>query len=182
MTLEWVGMIPGKRESRRFEGDYMLTQQDVVEQRVHYDAVSYGGWAIDLHPPDGVYSPDEPCVQWHSKGVYQIPYRAMYSRNVPNLFQEFEEMADPRFFNASQAVPMELKAGEFFIFNEKTLHFSEANRSQRRRRGMTIRVTIPIVRINHDVPPLHPGHAAILLRGEDYMRFNRLCEPPTTAG
>ena len=26
LTLEWVGTIPGKRESRRFEGDYMLTQ------------------------------------------------------------------------------------------------------------------------------------------------------------
>jgi hypothetical protein len=24
LTLEWVGMIPGKRESRRFEGDYIL--------------------------------------------------------------------------------------------------------------------------------------------------------------
>lgn len=86
LTLEWVGQIPGKRESRRFEGDYMLMQQDVVEQRTHYDAVSYGGWAIDLHPVDGVYGAQEPCAQWHSKGVYQIPYRTMYSRNVPNLF------------------------------------------------------------------------------------------------
>lgn len=32
-TLEWVGVIPGKRESRRFKGHYMLTQQDVIEQR-----------------------------------------------------------------------------------------------------------------------------------------------------
>lgn len=85
-TLEWVGTIPGKRESRRFEGDYMLTQQDVVEQRRHADAVSFGGWAIDLHPADGVYSPLSPCTQWHSKGVYQIPYRTMYSRNINNLF------------------------------------------------------------------------------------------------
>ena len=79
-------MIPGKRESRRFEGDYMLTQQDVVEQRAFEDAVSFGGWAIDLHPSDGVYSAQPGCTQWHSKGVYQIPYRTMYSRNVPNLF------------------------------------------------------------------------------------------------
>ena len=85
-TLEWVGTVPGKRESRRFEGDYMLTQQDVVDQRTHYDAVSFGGWAIDHHPADGVYSSESPCVQWHSKGVYQIPYRCLYSRNVSNLF------------------------------------------------------------------------------------------------
>ena len=42
MTLDWVGLVPGKRESRRFEGDYMLVQQDVIEQRSHYDAVSCG--------------------------------------------------------------------------------------------------------------------------------------------
>jgi len=48
--------------------------------------VSYGGWAIDLHPADGVYSNKPGCDQWHSKGIYQIPYRCMYSRTVDNLF------------------------------------------------------------------------------------------------
>ena len=86
LTLEWVGQVPGKRESRRFEGDYLLTQQDLIEQRTHADAVSFGGWAIDLHPADGVYSDKPSCTQWHSKGVYQIPYRSLYSRNITNLF------------------------------------------------------------------------------------------------
>ncbi len=86
LTLEWVGTIPGKRESRRFEGDYILTQHDIVQQRRHADAVASGGWAIDLHPADGVYSAAPACTQWHSKGVYQIPYRSLYSRNIANLF------------------------------------------------------------------------------------------------
>jgi hypothetical protein len=86
LTLEWVGTIPGKRESRRFEGDYMIVQQDLVEQRRHDDAVSFGGWAIDLHPVEGVFSKQPGCQQWHSKGVFQIPYRTMYSRNITNLF------------------------------------------------------------------------------------------------
>lgn len=86
MTLEWVGTIPGKRESRRFEGDYILTQKDVVEQREHYDAVAYGGWSLDLHPADGIYSDQNSCNQWHSKGIYQIPYRCYYSKNISNLF------------------------------------------------------------------------------------------------
>jgi hypothetical protein len=86
LTLEWIGSVPGKRESRRFEGDYMMIQQDVIEQRRHPDAVGYGGWAIDLHPADGVYSAKSGCTQWHSKGVYQIPYRSLYSRNIKNLF------------------------------------------------------------------------------------------------
>jgi len=86
MTLEWVGQIPGKRESRRFEGDYMLRQQDVVEQRSHPDAVAFGGWSIDLHPADGVFSEKPGCNQWHSKGIYPIPYRCLYSQNISNLF------------------------------------------------------------------------------------------------
>lgn len=86
LTLEWVGHIPGKRESRRFEGDYLMKQQDVVEQTVFDDVVSHGGWAVDLHPADGVYSDQASCTQWHSKGVYGIPYRSYYSRNINNLF------------------------------------------------------------------------------------------------
>lgn len=86
LTLEWVGMIPGKRESRRFEGDYMLRQQDIVEQRPFEDAVAYGGWSIDLHPSDGVFSEKPGCNQWHSKGLYSIPYRCLYSKNIGNLF------------------------------------------------------------------------------------------------
>jgi hypothetical protein len=86
LTLEWVGAIPGKRESRRFEGDVMMVQDDIVEQRSWYDAVSFGGWSLDLHPADGVYSAREGCDQYHAKGVYQIPYRAMYAPSIPNLF------------------------------------------------------------------------------------------------
>lgn len=86
LTLEWAGTIPGKRESRRFEGDYMLRQQDIVEQRLFSDAVGFGGWSIDLHPADGVFSEKPGCNQWHSKGIYQVPYRCLYSRNISNLF------------------------------------------------------------------------------------------------
>ena len=86
LTLEWVGQIPGKRESRRFEGDTMMIQQDIIEQRHHYDAISFGGWSIDLHPADGVFSERPGCDQWHAKGVYQVPYRTQYSKNIRNLF------------------------------------------------------------------------------------------------
>jgi hypothetical protein len=86
LTLEWVGLIPGKRESRRFEGLYILRQTDLVSQKHFYDAVAHGGWAIDLHPADGVFSEKPGCNQWHSKGVYSIPYRTMVSHNVENLF------------------------------------------------------------------------------------------------
>ncbi|SBV97273.1 FAD-dependent oxidoreductase [uncultured Dysgonomonas sp.] len=86
LTLEWVGTIPGKRESRRFVGLYTLVQQDIMEQRHHDDAVLFGGWAIDLHPADGVYSEKGGCIQYHSKGVYEIPYRCFVSKDIENLF------------------------------------------------------------------------------------------------
>lgn len=86
LTLEWVGTIPGKRESRRFEGDYMLNQKDIVEQIDYYDRVAFGGWAMDLHPADGIYSEHNSCTQWHGKGVYSIPYRSYYSKDINNLF------------------------------------------------------------------------------------------------
>lgn len=86
LTLEWVGHIPGKRESRRFEGDYLIRQQDIVQQTAFDDVVAHGGWAIDLHPAEGVYSKLPGCTQFHSKGVYGIPYRCYYSRNISNLF------------------------------------------------------------------------------------------------
>jgi hypothetical protein len=86
LTLEWVGTIPGKRESRRFEGLYMLKQQDLVEQCHFGDAVAHGGWAMDLHPADGVYSQLPGCTQWHTKGIYQIPYRCYVSKDIENLF------------------------------------------------------------------------------------------------
>ncbi|MDO6801321.1 FAD-dependent oxidoreductase [Wenyingzhuangia sp. 1_MG-2023] len=86
MTLEWVGTVPGKRESRRFEGLYMMTQQDVIGQCEFDDAIAHGGWAIDLHPADGVYSELSGCTQWHSKGIYQIPYRSFVSKDINNLF------------------------------------------------------------------------------------------------
>lgn len=86
MTLEWVGNIPGKRESRRFEGLYMMTQHDIVNQTVFDDAIAYGGWAIDLHPADGVYSELPSCNQFHAKGIYSIPYRSYVSKDIDNLF------------------------------------------------------------------------------------------------
>ncbi len=103
-TLEWVGTIPGKRESRRMKGLYTLTQQDISEQRKHYDAVSYGGWAIDLHPSNGVYADGRACNQWHSKGVYQIPYRCYLGSNIDNLMFGGRIMSSSHVANGSTRV------------------------------------------------------------------------------
>ncbi len=85
-ALDWVGSIPAKRESRRLLGPHILTQHDVLGGRLFADAVAYGGWAIDIHPPQGVDVPDEPpYTPTHLDKIYTIPFGSLYSRNIPNL-------------------------------------------------------------------------------------------------
>ena len=84
--LEWVGMMPGMRESRRLVGDYMLNENDIVSNRQFDDAVAYGGWAMDIHAPNGLYDFDElPSSIIGFEGSYTIPYRSYYSKNISNL-------------------------------------------------------------------------------------------------
>ena len=86
-ALDWIGALPGKRESRRFVGEIMLTQQMLEEGTLFPDSVAYGGWSLDLHPPEGVDAPDlQPCVQTALPHLYSIPLRALSSRNIANLF------------------------------------------------------------------------------------------------
>ncbi len=86
-ALDWVGALPGKRESRRFLGPHVLTQQDLEAGRIFPDTVAYGGWPLDLHPPSGIDAIEEPpCRHIHLDHLYAIPLRALHSRNVANLF------------------------------------------------------------------------------------------------
>ncbi|WP_127581898.1 FAD-dependent oxidoreductase [Paenibacillus koleovorans] len=85
LTLEWVGSVPGKREYRRFVGDRLLTQHDIMEQTEFEDRIAFGGWSIDLHPPEGVYAAANGSKHLYSDGIYHIPFRSLYSINVANM-------------------------------------------------------------------------------------------------
>ena len=86
-ALDWIGMVPGKRESRRFVGQHILTESDLVNSRAFPDAIAFGGWPIDLHPPEGVDAPTEaPCTQNHLRWLYDIPLRSCVAGNLENLF------------------------------------------------------------------------------------------------
>ncbi len=86
-ALETVGMIPGKRESRRFVGDTMMLQQDVQNNGTRFeDPIGFGGWKLDDHPALGFDAKDRrPFLPSPHKGPYNIPLGSLYSRNVPNL-------------------------------------------------------------------------------------------------
>lgn len=85
-SLEWVGYLPGKRESRRYVGDHMLTQNDVRAEGRFEDLVAYGGWSMDDHHPGGFAYPGRPTIFHPAPSPFGIPYRCLYSRNVANLF------------------------------------------------------------------------------------------------
>jgi len=85
-ALDWIGFLPGKRESRRFIGQHILTEHDLLSSREFKDAIAYGGWSLDLHPPEGVDAPDtEPCIQHPVPRLYDIPLRSCIARDVENL-------------------------------------------------------------------------------------------------
>ncbi|GAB4323595.1 MAG: hypothetical protein Kow0069_28820 [Promethearchaeota archaeon] len=84
--LTWVGQVPGKRESRRVVGDYLLTQDDVLSARIFEDQVAVGGWSVDLHPPAGFYHEGPSATHAHGPAPYSIPYRCTYSKDLDNLF------------------------------------------------------------------------------------------------
>lgn len=90
--LKWVAYIAGKRESRRLLGDHILTENDIHGQVKYDDASVPTTWSIDLHYPDpenSKYFPGEEFKSIAHQEIitpYPIPYRCLYSRNIPNLF------------------------------------------------------------------------------------------------
>lgn len=84
-VLEWIGFLPGKRESRRYIGDYILTQNDILSEGRFDDIVAYGGWPMDDHHPAGFRYPGPPTTFHPAPSPFGIPYRCLYSRNIENL-------------------------------------------------------------------------------------------------
>jgi hypothetical protein len=89
--LAWVAHIGGKRESRRLLGDVILREQDVLQQHPYPDACVTTTWPIDLHYPRPENTKHFPGQEFRSIArttrvkPYPIPFRCLYSRNVPNL-------------------------------------------------------------------------------------------------
>ena len=84
-AIEWMGSLPGKRESRRFEGDHILSQNEIRDGGKFDDIIAYGGWSMDDHHPAGIYYPGKPTIFHPAPSPYGIPYRSLYSRNIENL-------------------------------------------------------------------------------------------------
>ena len=84
--LDFVGYVPGKRESRRYVGDHMLCQNEVRAEGRFDDLVAFGGWSMDDHHPGGMAWPGQPTIFHPAPSPFGIPLRCLYSRNIQNLF------------------------------------------------------------------------------------------------
>ena len=99
-ALDWIGQVPGKRESRRIMGEYLMNENDIHDKTVFKDEVGFGGWFIDIHTPGGLLAKhaeasaasegeeyntfDEYMVKSYC-GPYGYPLRALITKDVNNL-------------------------------------------------------------------------------------------------
>ena len=87
----------------------------------------------------------------------------------------FNQMGDADYIDTSQAIDLEMQPGQFILFNERTVHHSEPNRSDQRRIGLAVRVIVPMVEVlSWDAP----DHALVVISGRDRLGFNRVAGAP----
>ncbi|MBX3739828.1 MAG: FAD-dependent oxidoreductase [Akkermansiaceae bacterium] len=94
--LTWLAYIGGPRETLQLLGDVVMSGKDIIGKTEFNDATLLTTWPIDLHYPLEKYKntiPGRPFIARAEQGKglnkyvgYPIPYRILYSRNVPNLF------------------------------------------------------------------------------------------------
>lgn len=96
-VLDWIGQVPGKRESRRILGRHFITENELRLANAFPDEIGYGGWFLDLHTPGGLLAEHaEPAASEgysaHSLerakghvGPYGLPLRILQSRDIDNL-------------------------------------------------------------------------------------------------
>ncbi|MBQ8892797.1 MAG: FAD-dependent oxidoreductase [Clostridia bacterium] len=72
----------GIRESRKINGLYKLTAEDLLENKMFADAIAMGGYPIDIHSPDGAAMEHR-----HLKpgSWYAVPYASLVTGEAENL-------------------------------------------------------------------------------------------------
>ncbi len=77
-----TGLQIGARESRMIEGEYVLTEKDLLDCRRFEDSIAVCNYEIDIHSPDGAGTSH--YFFPHGK-YYTIPYRCLLPKNADNL-------------------------------------------------------------------------------------------------
>jgi hypothetical protein len=90
LELEWVSYLLGKRESRRLVGDYIYTFNDMRNGVSFPDSVVVEERQVDVHYRQDLLDESKPDflaeAMYYKAPRYYVPYRALYSKNMNNLF------------------------------------------------------------------------------------------------
>ncbi|MGN0174299.1 MAG: FAD-dependent oxidoreductase [Acutalibacteraceae bacterium] len=86
LSIDWIAPSAAKRESRRFMGKYIMKQSDIEDSKYFEDAVSTGGWSLDIHDVGGIYGNEKTSAFGNVSSLYNIPFSIMYSKDISNLF------------------------------------------------------------------------------------------------
>jgi len=148
-----------------------LYGDDLIMWATNFFSKEPGGAEIPWHQ-DLSYWPLEPLINisaWvaidtvtvENACVQVIPgsHKAVYPSVKADEGMAFGKMTDPDDVDADQLVNVELRPGEFVLFNRKLLHHSNTNASTMRRMGMSIRSTLPMVDTGQDNRPCMPATA-----------------------
>lgn len=113
-----TGVQIGVRESRRLQGEYTLTEADLLEGRAFDDAIAIGGYPVDIHPPtpeDARASLASPSGKRElARGErYQIPYGILVSPQCDNLIATGRCVsADHEALGAIRVTPIAMAMGQ----------------------------------------------------------------------
>jgi len=77
--IAYTGPSIGVRGSVQIEGQYTITDMDIVTCEAFEDTVAHGAYPIDIHPPEGADDAMFDIVKLKPGDYYNIPYRAMIS-------------------------------------------------------------------------------------------------------
>jgi hypothetical protein len=81
-SLSGIAGRIGIRETARIMGEYVLTEEDVVEGRKFPDGIAKGGHHVDIHG-SGAYQKRVPVKEGNS---YDIPYGCIVPKALDNVF------------------------------------------------------------------------------------------------
>jgi len=78
-----TGAQVGVRETRRIEGEYTLTQDDLMTGRYFEDTVACAAYPMDIHDPTGAGG--GVSNRGETANVYHIPYRCLVPKRIEQL-------------------------------------------------------------------------------------------------
>jgi len=163
--------------------------ENLLLWRTNFFVKEEGAREIPWHQ-DGNYWPLEPAVvvsAWIAIDDSTIDNSCLqiipgtHKKVLPHIKatedQAFAEQIEPAALDTSQAIDLEMKAGEFILFNERLCHHSHPFKPGASRRiALAVRVIPPLVNV---LSADSEHHKMMIIRGEDPLGFNAVCDPPT---